>query len=142
MKYIKWDYTQHTSTSSQIFSQGLSWNSWVHLNILYRCRMQEWNFRHHLKPPASIYCFANTANTATKIANRAITINFQALQDLISMQSVTSSKHSPRLPAACCATETIRTVLSALPDTSSVPVGLNFNVVGGKSWAFNIVKSH
>ena len=33
----------------------------------------------------------------------------------------------------------MRTVLSALPDTTSVDVGLNFNVVGGKSWALRMV---
>ena len=114
----------------------------VHLNILYRCTKQEWHFCHHLKPPVLIYCLANRANTATKIANRTMRINFQALRDLIFTLSVKTSKHLLRLPVACCTTETIRTVLSALPDTSSVPVGLNFNVVGGKSWAFNIVKSH
>lgn len=112
------------------------------INILYRCTKQEWHFCHHLKPPEPIYCLANRANTTTKIANRTRWINFQALRDLIFTLSAKSSKHLLRLPVACCTTETIRTVLSALPDTSSVPVGLNFNVVGGKSWAFNIVKSH
>ena len=95
--------------------------------------MQEWHFCHHLRLPASIYCFANRANTATKIANKTIKINFQALQNLIFTLSVRSCKDLLKLPAACCPTETIRTVLSALPDTSNVPVGLNFNVVGGKS---------
>lgn len=42
-------------------------------------------------------------------------------------------------PPKASGTLTTRTVLSALPDTTSVDVGLNFNVVGGKSWALRMV---
>lgn len=88
---------------------------------------------HHFKPSNPKFCLAPMARSRIRIARKKEIIRVQAVSILSAMLSIAYKTEYLHEPPTTLGILTIRTELSALPDTSSVVDVLNLIVVGGNS---------